>query len=40
MFEKHKFYLNPKVVPQAQVKRLLDKLVRNLSEIVENKENS
>lgn len=30
MFEKHGSYLNPKIVSKGQIKRLLDKLVRNL----------
>ena len=41
MFEKHKHYLNPKVVSQSQVKRLIDKLIRTLyGGTVENKENA
>ena len=38
LFEQHNFYLNPKVVPQRQIKRLLDKLLKNLSAV--DKENS
>ena len=39
MFEKHKHYLNPKIVAPAQVKRLIDKLVRTLYG-VSDKENA
>ncbi len=41
MFEKHKHYLNPKVVSQSQVKRLIEKMIRTLyGGTVENKENA
>ena len=30
LFDKHKFYLNPKIVSQAQVRKLIERLVKNL----------
>ena len=39
IIEKNKFYLNPKIVSSGQVRRLVERLVKNLQQ-VEDKENS
>lgn len=40
MFENHSAYLNSKIVPQHQIKRLLQRLVKNLPAIYADKENA